>query len=305
MFRKNKRILRLLALICAVAVTAGSFSGCAPAVVVGLLAEAWPTEQTFNYDDNTFHGEQEDLYTYPEVFQTEPVAEAPGQSVIPYTDKTVPDIQSFSGGKMLEYEPEMVTGGIKYIVCNDNKLEFLYEYIDLLRQNFTQVGYRQVSSIDSYEYGFIYNGSDADSLSQIPAEKVGLKFDGVTHVHVGVEYILGEIHVFVADGLTYGDTGHRSTTQLLDKSQSDTSGGSGGGGGSNFEHNGVPTSPYGCLRCDNEGKIRCSSCSGQGGKTEYHSSPNYSGSILGPNSSEKWVVCWRCDGTGTIDCPSC
>lgn len=60
-----------------------------------------------------------------------------------------------------------------------------------------------------------------------------------------------------------------------------------------------------CIICGNDGEVNCGTCGGRGGKYEYTSTPNYSGSLSGSNSSSRWVDCWRCNGSGEMDCYYC
>lgn len=68
---------------------------------------------------------------------------------------------------------------------------------------------------------------------------------------------------------------------------------------------GSTVKPKNCAYCRNTGKVDCSSCGGDGGKYEYYSAPNYSGSLDGPATSKIWKDCWRCNSTGKVDCWHC
>lgn len=95
------------------------------------------------------------------------------------------------------------------------------------------------------------------------------------------------------------DTGDIPIVEIGPNSDGDSGADYGGSWG------GSAVRPRDCAYCRNTGKIDCPACGGDGGKYEYYSAPNYSGSLDGPNTSKVWQECWRCKGGRKIDCYHC
>ena len=94
-------------------------------------------------------------------------------------------------------------------------------------------------------------------------------------------------------GLTYGTSTYASGGNQARYSSSSSS---------SSQHK---TTQIRCSRCNASGKIKCSACDGKGGRYEYRSVPNYSGSKKGSHTSRTWQRCDKCNGTGNMTCPDC
>lgn len=167
------------------------------------------------------------------------------------TDTAVPDFQAFCNNNLHVHGVTEYSDYTEYIYFWKYNGKTMDEYLKLLQDtyHFSIRGEKVISSIDSYRYSFDYTGSgsagtyDEDFMDGSDGEGIALYVldlhpDGTT----------GEVHIRVADGLDYMDTGDRTTREVAPYETQSTSASSGG------EEN--------CWNCGGNGK--CPTCGGTG-----------------------------------------
>lgn len=183
------------------------------------------------------------------------------------TDTAIPDFQAFCNDNLYVYGVTEYSDYTEYCYFWNYNGKTMDEYLDLLQDtyHFKLRGEKVISSIDSYRYSFDYTGSgsagtyDEDGMDGSDGEGIALYIwdlhaDGKT----------GEIHICVADGLDYMDTGDRTTREVVPYQNEGSSGGSASASGGDKE----------CWYCGGSGD--CPTCDGSGtvynwlpGTTEY------------------------------------
>ncbi|MBQ9762489.1 MAG: hypothetical protein IJV82_05355, partial [Oscillospiraceae bacterium] len=230
-----------------------------------------------------------------------------GGGTVSYTGTVVPSIQSFSGNRMEDMEGISQDAYTTYAYYTDFNQDFLNEYVALLEQN-----YQLCSSISGYAYGFLYTGEDAANLQAFSPLSMGV-FLNASEVHVLVVYTGSIYYVFTAPGMTWADTGHRTTQELPDYNTEPT-----------YEpeepdyepeepdyepddpvyvptHRPTPP-PTTCDDCGGDGFIDCSVCDGLGYTVDTHYGINSDGTSYTYTTND---VCTSCFGYKGRDCRKC
>ena len=213
---------------------------------------------------------------------------------------TVPDLMSFSGDTLYEYQSRDMGSytEVVYYVYNF-QMGFLEEYQDLLTDRYDLSLKAVADSGSSYksEYTYTYTGSgDVETFDD------GISF----HIWLMNTPNEGEIHIRYADGLSYTDTGERTSISLDDYEDRPGGGGSSSGGGvapvTGDDGNEVTIR---CSKCHGTGSIACTNCGGLGYKETTVGAPNYSGNLSGPSYGTSKQTCYKCNGSGSITCTRC
>lgn len=201
-----------------------------------------------------------------------------------------------------------------------NGADAAYEYVELLRSGRfpVQLEYttsKAYSGDMSYYYSFSYIGSEeVGTVSGTTYPTLDMNNAMIVQLDDWSRYGYCSLVLWVADGLSFSDSGDRSTrTSFTDKSSGSLGpvGGvaqsSGGGGNSNDSDSdsGSTHLVIQCNKCFGKGKVTCSNCNGKGNKEKYVSSPNYSGSTKPNNSGVVQEKCLKCNGTGELTCSAC
>ena len=194
----------------------------------------------------------------------EDVGETVGTAAPVITDTAVPDFQAFCSNNLYLSGVTEHSDYTEYVYFWKYNGKAMDEYLDLLQDayHFELRGEKVVSSINSYRYSFDYTGSGSagtyneDGMDGSDGEGIALY---VWDLHVSP--IEGEVHICLADGFDYMDTGDRTTRKITPYQESNTSAGSSGG-------------EEACWYCDGSGD--CPTCGGRGtvrnwlpGTTEY------------------------------------
>lgn len=180
------------------------------------------------------------------------------------TDTAVPDFQTFCNNNLYLTGVTEYSDYTEYIYFWKYNGKAVDEYLDLLQStyHFELRGERVISSINSYQYSFDYTGSGSaetynqDGMDGSDGEGIALY---IWDLHASP--IEGELHICIADGFDYMDTGDRTTRVITPYQETNTSAGSSGG-------------EEDCWYCEGSGD--CSTCGGSGtvrnwlpGTTEY------------------------------------
>lgn len=200
------------------------------------------------------------IYEWPELIPNSPtvpqtpsysedVPQTPTDTTI-YEGAVLPDLQSFGNNK---FELSSKEDGASYTEMTyvlDHKLEFMNEYMHLLESyDFVLRDSKETTSLNCYDMVYDYVGST--SASTFDYDESNLDCDNIS---LGISIIAAsdnnmEIHIYYADGITYADTGERTTISLADFNSSQS-------------NNSNSDSDSDCFYCG--GSKRCSDCGGDG-----------------------------------------
>ncbi len=235
-------------------------------------------------------------------------------TVKPLSGPVLPDFQSFSGNSLQLYSETSSGGYTELIYYQKGQYEtFIREYLSLLTNSyhFSLRDSYTIESVRSDRYVYDYTGSG--SVGTFSMDERNLDSDNIS-LYIWVLGVAApevtEIHIRYADGLTYGDTGNRTTQSLekmVDSSSSDS--GSSGGSGSIVDSSNWSSADnrvkVRCIKCGGNGRVRCSNCDGLGYKEVRVSTPNYSGKSDGIKYGTSKQTCIKCSGRGSIECSNC
>lgn len=225
-------------------------------------------------------------------------AEEPAPPAVDLSVPTLPDIESFSGGALAPIKETVFLDHTKRSYSINYNEKFVREYVDLL-ENY---GFTLKSAVEndtrSIYYLFDYTGPGTVETFHPDVKKI--KDESVAvYIWDNRGY---EIQIYYADGITYADTGERTTQSLTPYEGSASSGGSSSidWGDSSSPDRSVPK--IRCTKCHGEKEVDCPECRGRGTLANYGATPNYSGSGRTTYSDPK--DCLNCVG-GKITCPRC
>ena len=226
--------------------------------------------------------------------------EAPAEEAAPpaadLSGPVVPDLESYSGGA-LTFQKERV-----YLNHTDRSYgmnldeKFIKEYMDLLESYGFTLKETYRSTDRNIKYSFDYNGSGTvETFTPDSRLKKG-------PAALCLWVLASEIHITYGDGITYTDTGDRTTQSLTPYAGSASSGSSSidWEEESSSSWNNVPKIQ--CTRCYGKKEVDCPECRGRGTLANYGATPNYSGSSR--TSYADYKDCPNCTG-GKITCPRC
>lgn len=193
----------------------------------------------------------------------------------------LPSLQSF-GNNCLEEGDTAVYADYSLLYCWSSINEkFVMEYLELLKSyGFVQRDYHETSGM-IYQYTFDYTGSG--SVSTFDLDKKYLDCDGIAlyfyYFPAGSSI---EYHIAFGDGLTYADTGER-TSQTLTPLEGSPAGGASSVSSSSSGSNIAPFAQKDCSICRGTGD--CTQCGGDG-------------YLYSSASGKEDRNCWKCSGTG-------
>lgn len=161
----------------------------------------------------------------------EDTAETVGAAAPVITDTAVPDFQAFCSNRLHVHGVTEYSNYTEYIYFWKYNGKAVDEYIALLQSayHFELRGEYVISSIDSYRYSFDYTGPGSpgtyneDGMKGSDGQGIALY---IWDLHASP--IDGEVHICVADGLDYMDTGDRTTREVAPYETQSTSASSGG-----------------------------------------------------------------------------
>lgn len=201
----------------------------------------------------------------PESTSEDDPAETAGAAAPVITDTAVPDFQAFCNDNLYLSGVTEYSDYTEYIYSWKYNGKAVDEYLDLLQSayHFDLRGEYVISSINSYRYSFDYTGPgsagtyDEDGMDGSDGQGIALY---IWDLHASP--LEGEVHICLADGLDYVDTGDRTTREITPYQNTSGSGSSGSGGEAD------------CWYCGGSGD--CPTCGGSGtvrnwlpGTTEY------------------------------------
>ncbi len=255
-----------------------------------------------------------------------PTPAAPDPGVEKYT---LPSLESFFyNTEYILHDTETDQNGTSMaeLFVSKGKRSVFEEYIELLQDSrfgleLTATGHGNGSTYSRDYYAFTFT-DDPGSIKKITIEYLVSVYTGYSTVtgNVIIEIARGfgspSMSVYCPDGVSFADTGDRtSDTSYKPKEKpsdggtssgggsSSGSGSSSGGGSSSGSSSSSGSKWYPCTKCFGDGEIECSNCDGDGGKWVYDSVPNYSGHSS--TTSRTWDRCFKCGGTGEVTCPRC
>lgn len=169
------------------------------------------------------------------------------------TDTAVPDFQAFCENNLHEFAVTEHSDHTEYCYFWKYNGKALDEYIALLQESyhFRLRGTKTIESINSYRYSFDYTGPgpvdgyDEDGMNGSDGDGIALY---IWDLHASPTE--GEVHICLADGLDYMDTGDRTTRTITPYESGSGSGGSSSGGEGD------------CWYCNGDGV--CPTCGGSG-----------------------------------------
>lgn len=212
---------------------------------------------------------------------------APASSQTPppvITGPTVPDFQAFCGSTLHVHEITEYLDYTEYVYFWKYNEKAMNEYLTLLKDayHFKLRAKYSVSSIDSYRYAFDYTGPG--SAGTYDEDGMDTDADG-ENISLYLWDLAGEVHICVADGFDYKDTGDRTTRKITPYESTKTS----------TKSSSVPSSRSSpkvldCLTCGGDGD--CPECNGYG-----------TVKIYGGGGDFYNTPCSRC--YGSRKCPSC
>lgn len=198
----------------------------------------------------------------PEPTELSGAGDIPAASDIPAADdipaagpvvldsSALPDLQSFSGNRLSAHEGTGSSTSTKFWYEGKWDEEFWTEYVSLLQDYPFALREQKTGSNSSY-YTFDYVGDAA--VASFDCKSSSLKNSGGISLYVMVLHygnVNAEYQITFADGLTYTDTGERTTRDLEDYNKISSSSQSSSSGKSQ------------CSSCGGSG--RCSNCGGTG-----------------------------------------
>lgn len=213
----------------------------------------------------------------------------------------MPDLSAFCNGNVYEYQVTEDTDNTEYVYFWYYNGKAQAEYIELLEDyNFVL---RASSEDDGNDkYAFDYVGDDGD-VAVFDSKQGGKKFkQSTTDISLfiwSLHYGNGEseIHISFADGVTYADTGDRTTRELTpydgDDAAASSSGSSAVVSGDSDGNRGV----LDCLTCGGSGD--CKKCNGYGFTYTYTYVDGVRTEIKkGCSSCHGSMKCSTCGGSG-------
>lgn len=195
----------------------------------------------------------------------------------------IPDFDAYCNNRTTKYDPKitMTTNEYTYSFSPYNE-RLINDYVNLLQNkyNFSLKDKVQRTSLKIYDYYFNYTGSA--KVNNMDAN------DKVCNLYMKVYMVASssiEVHITFPEGVSYKDTGDRTSYTLNAPSTSSDSGGGGSDSWTDIStsRNNVRT----CSVCRGTGRRMCFSCDGKG----YFSA-----------SKRR---CTSCNGVGTIECWTC
>lgn len=207
--------------------------------------ERYLVEEEENFHEEEFSGEgtYSGVKTYAELrdkMRTQ-LAEGGSSSPSKVNGPTVPDFQAFCNNCLEEHSVTEELDYTKYVYFWDRNGKTVNEYLELLQDEW-QFKLRDTHS-DRYTFDYVGSGS----TGTFDVEKGKLDGKNVSLYIWAPEY---EIHIWVADGIEYSDTGDRTTRELPSYGNKKTNVSSSSGGEED------------CKRCNGSGN--CGECGGKG-----------------------------------------
>ncbi len=228
-----------------------------------------------------------------------PVETAPAETPAPdLSGPTLPDIDSFSGGALQPLRGGVFLDHTKKNYSIHYNAKFIQEYVDLLgNYGFTLKRTVDSGHGDNY-YLFDYTGPGTAGTFYPDVKKIK---DEPVAVYIWDCRGL-EIQIYYADGITYTDTGDR-TTQTLTPYEGSAAAESSSTDWGESSSSWKSDTKIKCTKCHGDKEVECPQCNGSGKLANLGSTPNYSGSSRSTYSDYK--DCTKCHGHKTVTCPRC
>lgn len=231
-----------------------------------------------------------------------PPAEEPPAPAADLSGPTLPDIDSFSGNALELIKETVFLNHTKRSYSIHYNEKFVQEYVALLENyGFTL---KDTVENDTRSIYYLFDYAGPGSVETFHPDVKKIKDEEVAvYIWDNRGY---EIQIYFGDGITYADTGDRTTQALTPYESSGASGGSSSIDWGDSSSGGSSVPKIKCTKCFGDGEVDCMECGGDGNLANYGSTPNYSGSGRTsytdyrdcPNCVDGKVECPRCHGTG-------